>query len=42
MMNTLIGVTMIAVGLSRLATGGIITGIFFIAWGVRIVKKATK
>ena len=42
MMNTLIGVTMIAVGLSRLATGGIITGVFFIAWGIRFLRKTTK
>ena len=40
MMNTLIGVTMIAVGLSRLATGGIVTGVLFTAWGIRILKKA--
>lgn len=42
MMNTLIGLTMITVGLTRLTTGGIISGIFFIAWGVRILKKTTK
>lgn len=42
MMNTLIGVTMIAVGLSRILTGGFVTGTIFTLWGIRILKKVTK
>lgn len=39
-MKTLLGVTMIFVGMTRLATGGIVTGVLFTAWGIRILKKA--
>ena len=41
-MTTLLGFTMIMVGISRLATGGFLSGIIFTAWGIRILKKAAK
>jgi hypothetical protein len=41
-MKNMIGFTLVAVGLTRIFTGGIILGTVLVLWGLRILKKANK
>ena len=41
-MKNILGFCMVAVGLTRIFTGGIILGTILTLWGLRILKKATK
>lgn len=41
-MKNILGFCMVAVGISRILTGGIILGTVLVLWGLRILKKANK
>lgn len=41
-MKNILGFTMVAVGLTRILTGGFILGTVLVLWGFRILRKANK